>query len=1106
MSSPPSQPRLGPAWRSASQGGRGFQPPSAAPDTDETKNSNRNSFSLLDMDDDNNPRSQGLASKSSGNANGASSGSSGISPRKAFTSRSEGLRSAGVGSGGFGTRSMSSSKGSGTSSGSSGVTGGRSLADLASRFPSSGGGLNGRRSSHHSSHGGFDDTEGRPGAMSMGRSSSLRDFVDDKKVIRFTREKLLSMRPRAEPGATHPAALNCIEGLPLLSKEPLDPVCWDNFDAEEIWQLARERRASSKGGASSLRRDGDVSERRGSQVGRTGMSVGDRWQRGVALPPSDRNAGRAGSRGIEADNPDDLWDDPVTSTGAAADFSAFGGSLDDDPKVSTSGGDTFNFAIMAEQAKKFDDDFHDRNSDTDGKEDENHDHAVNPSAPLASAGTTIRSGSGDNVNVFEDFEESPPPAVDEPIKAGDSEAQSVSSRLMQMIGVTPEGEKTGEDESKSVEDNSNVETQAPATDASSVASGGYASSVPSNPFASSAVSSNPWGDPIHATPAPAPSESVGGGLGGGLDLAEKLRAAQLSENAELMRRKQEEEEKRRAAMAAHQAELERQASMQQQHAHTQVELVLAERISTILENSWGRSDLLTILQTLHSDDARVIPLLGSVDALRALVARHPRRFALAKDPTFGAEMAVLVMNNAQWQQQRANEELQQLQRRQQEERMLAAKKEAEARAKAEAEAEARARAEAEPIVITDAPWYYADPQGNIQGPFGGDEMRQWLEAGYFKGDLPISQSQNGPFRALSLLFPDSSVAFRPSGPSEEEKARIAEMEARAAAEAAAKAEAEARELAAKEAKAMAEAEAARQAEIQSHQNQSAQLKILLGLGSSSAEPAAVKEEDEKLKVDHIGKLENDHTSNDNVVKQQNEPAPQSKASKSKGSKKKSNEEVANSVVPEPVPAPVPAPTPAWGGAGTTKKATKRTSMSEIQKEEARVAAQHRKTNPQGSGGWANIAASGGTTAWSGANVRPAPSTTVVPSTSKTSVHQGMSTNKIHQKASTQRSATQNTLDEFGAGSKMTPALESWCKDQMRKLNGSEDLTLVAFCMTLTDPVEIKQYLTAYLGSTPQVNNFASEFIQHKNGTKAQEQWETTSSSKKGRKKKGSSGK
>ena len=74
---------------------------------------------------------------------------------------------------------------------------------------------------------------------------------------------------------------------------------------------------------------------------------------------------------------------------------------------------------------------------------------------------------------------------------------------------------------------------------------------------------------------------------------------------------------------------------------------------------------------------------------------------------------------------------------------------------------------------------------------------------------------------------------------------------------------------------------------------------------------------------------------------------------------------------------------------------------------------------------------------------------------------------------------------------------------MKKISGSEDLTLVSFCMTLNDPSEIKQYLTAYLGSTPQVNNFASEFILHKDGKKAQqEKWESAGATKKGRKKRG----
>ena len=71
-----------------------------------------------------------------------------------------------------------------------------------------------------------------------------------------------------------------------------------------------------------------------------------------------------------------------------------------------------------------------------------------------------------------------------------------------------------------------------------------------------------------------------------------------------------------------------------------------------------------------------------------------------------------------------------------------------------------------------------------------------------------------------------------------------------------------------------------------------------------------------------------------------------------------------------------------------------------------------------------------------------------------------------------------------------------------KLNGTDDLTLVSFCMTLNDAVEIRQYLTTYLGSTPQVNNFATEFINKKGGTPAkQEEWETPGSAKKGRKKK-----
>lgn len=485
----------------------------------------------------------------------------------------------------------------------------------------------------------------------------------------------------------------------------INAVCWDSFDAEEIWNAGKERRgtgthtappAKSESTGMPVRRE---REQREQTVRKMSDEGGDRWQRGVALPPAGEGGARRSGR-HDSENPDDLWDDPEVATDAAADFSAFGGSLDDAPKGSGGGDDAFDLAMMAEAAQKFDDDFHgEKEGGANSKEiDDNQNRVINPKRPLAAAGTTISTGSGDGVNVFNDFDDTAPESAtdaQEPIQAG-GDAQSASSRLMQMIGVSSESDKVN----GVVDSNTDAEKNA---------------DIFGSAFAASSVPSNPWG-------APMPAATTQDSGGGGLDLAAKMREVRQAENQhaeiEIMRKREEEEEERRAAiLAQQQAELQaRQAAMQkqqqqpQQPEYSQVELILTERISTILENSWGRSDLMTVLQTLHNDDSRVVPLLATVDALRALIVRHPRRFALTKDPSFGAEMAVLVMNNAQWQQHQASEDMQ---RRQQEEhqKMLAAK-EAEARAKAEAAA--RAKAASKPIVITAAPWYYADPQGNIQ--------------------------------------------------------------------------------------------------------------------------------------------------------------------------------------------------------------------------------------------------------------------------------------------------------------------------------------------------------------------------------------------------------
>ena len=187
-------------------------------------------------------------------------------------------------------------------------------------------------------------------------------------------------------------------------------------------------------------------------------------------------------------------------------------------------------------------------------------------------------------------------------------------------------------------------------------------------------------------------------------------------------------------------------------------------------------------------------------------------------------------------------------------------------------------------------------------------------------------------------------------------------------------------------------------------------------------------------------------------------------------------------------------------------------MSEIQQEEARRAAIEAAQNGGSrlsSSGWANIAA--GSQGWSSGVVKRASAPTASAAASLRPSHVSRSsvgaqpvvaTNKKPQALTQQQrgnSSASTSAEDFGAT--MSPALEAWCKEQMQKMNGTDDLTLIAFCMTLTDANEIRQYLQAYLGSGPKVNAFASEFINKRGLGSKQEEWETPGSAKKGRKKK-----
>ena len=205
-----SQPRLGPAWRSTHQGGRGFQPPPAADaesrETAPRRDSNRNSFSVLGADDETS------TVKAAGEGSGGAFSRAKSMP---FSSRSDSLRTTGGG-----TSRPSSSALNTKTAGS-----GRSLADLAARQ-----GMTRSHSTHATVVSGRRPSSGFEEAGSVlgpnSRASSMRNAVamDEKKVIRYTREKLLSMRPRPGADSSRPENLvKILDGTPLLSDVPIDP-------------------------------------------------------------------------------------------------------------------------------------------------------------------------------------------------------------------------------------------------------------------------------------------------------------------------------------------------------------------------------------------------------------------------------------------------------------------------------------------------------------------------------------------------------------------------------------------------------------------------------------------------------------------------------------------------------------------------------------------------------------------------------------------------------------------------------------------------------------------------------------------------------------------
>jgi hypothetical protein len=194
---------LRPAWHKGAGGGggRGFQPPpTVSSDRGEKARSSSwgsqqsrdaNKFSALQDDDDVSPGNGKSDERSSGNA------------------RSEAFRTS------FGRSTSSNTKPSG-----------RSLADLAARVPE-GAPTARRQTTNYDSRGSgstgrFTGRPGDPGGSGSGGSIDV--YKPDPKVIRYTREKLLSMRPPSHLGDQGlPSSLSHLEGSNIISKTSQDP-------------------------------------------------------------------------------------------------------------------------------------------------------------------------------------------------------------------------------------------------------------------------------------------------------------------------------------------------------------------------------------------------------------------------------------------------------------------------------------------------------------------------------------------------------------------------------------------------------------------------------------------------------------------------------------------------------------------------------------------------------------------------------------------------------------------------------------------------------------------------------------------------------------------
>jgi hypothetical protein len=197
---------------------------------------------------------------------------------------------------------------------------------------------------------------------------------------------------------------------------------------------------------------------------------------------------------------------------------------------------------------------------------------------------------------------------------------------------------------------------------------------------------------------------------------------------------------------------------------------------------------------------------------------------------------------------------------------------------------------------------------------------------------------------------------------------------------------------------------------------------------------------------------------------------------------------------------------AWNAGGATTGQETAKSLRDILAEEERLALERAKksevSGSQASSHWVNVVAGTNinSSTKSTRSLGPVPAS-VLKSTRNSKATAAVNTSESHSgEKKLDVSENDSSFWNFGAAGQSKAINEvshvsafgvdisssnfmSWCSSQLKSLGGIEDLTLVEYCASLEDPGEIREYLAAYLGSTPRVSAFATEFIQKKKSLK-----------------------